>query len=83
MIDRVTAEVGRLGPIGDAGAMARNILEIWDSDRHAMADKARAEALKFSWDRSMELLFGQVYPAAFARRAEAAVAAPAGAAVPA
>jgi hypothetical protein len=48
-----------------------------------MADKARAEALKFSWDRSMELLFGQVYPAAFARRAEAAVAAPAGAAVPA
>jgi alpha-1,6-mannosyltransferase len=83
MIDRVTAEVGRLGPVGDAGAMARNILEIWGSDRQAMADKARAEALKFSWDRSMELLFGQVYPAAFARRAEAAVAAPAGAAVPA
>lgn len=83
MIDRVTRSVGRLGQVDDSNAMARNILDVLQSDRAAMADEARAEALKYSWDRSMELLFGQVYPAAFARRAEAAVAAPATAAVPA
>jgi alpha-1,6-mannosyltransferase len=83
MIDRVTPAVGRLGPVGDAVAMARNIADVWRSDRQAIAIQARAEALKYGWERSMELLFGQVYPAAFARRAEAAVLAPAGAAVPA
>jgi alpha-1,6-mannosyltransferase len=69
MIDRVTAANGRLGPVGDADAMARNILDIWQSDRRAMSQQARAHALQFSWDRSMEALFGRVYPAAFARRA--------------
>jgi alpha-1,6-mannosyltransferase len=69
MIDRVTDTTGRLGPVGDAGAMARNILEIWTADRQAMSERARAHALQFSWDRSMEALFGRVYPAAFARRA--------------
>ena len=83
MIDRVTPAVGRLGPVDDSGAMARNIVDILHSDREAIANAARAEALKFSWDRSMELLFGQVYPAAFARRAERIVAAPSPAAVPA
>jgi alpha-1,6-mannosyltransferase len=83
MIDRVTPTVGRLGPVDDPAAMARNIVEVLHSDGAAMASEARAEALKYSWDRSMELLFGQVYPAAFARRAENIVAAPAPAAVPA
>jgi len=69
MIDRVTNATGRLGPVGDAAAMARNILEIWAADRPAMSEQARAHALQFSWDRSMEALFGRVYPAAFARRA--------------
>ena len=81
MIDRVTDTVGRLGPVGDTNAMARNILEIWSSDRAAMSGRARAEALRFSWDHSMERLFGHVYPAAFARRAADMVAAPAAAAV--
>jgi hypothetical protein len=35
-----------------------------------LAEEARAQALQFSWDRSMEALFGEVHPAAFARRAE-------------
>jgi len=70
MIDRVTALTGRLGPVGDSDAMARSILELWDSDGAAMAEAARAHALQFSWDRSMEALFGEVYPAAFARRAQ-------------
>jgi len=68
MIDRVSEATGRLGPVGDYDAMARNILDIWDADRPAMSEQARAHALQFSWDRSMEALFGRVYPAAFARR---------------
>lgn len=81
MIDRVTDAVGRLGPVGDTDVMARNILEIWSSDRQAMANGARSEALRFSWDHSMERLFGHVYPTAFSRRAANMVDAPAAAAV--
>jgi len=35
-----------------------------------MREAARAHALQFSWARSMEALFGRVYPAAFERRRE-------------
>jgi len=70
MIDRVTDSTGRLGPVGDSAAMARNIVELWAADRAAIAAEARARALQFSWERSMEALFGRVYPAAFARRGE-------------
>jgi alpha-1,6-mannosyltransferase len=49
--------------------MASNILEIWNADRRAVSEQARALALQFSWDRSMEALFGRVYPTAFARSA--------------
>ena len=70
MIDRVTEAMGRLGPVGDAASMAANILEVWASDRGAMAAAARDHALRFSWDSSMESLFGHVYPAAFERRRE-------------
>jgi len=70
MIDRVTDATGRLGPVGDAEAMAANILGVWTSDHEAMRAAARAHALQFSWDSSMESLFGRVYPAAFQRRRE-------------
>lgn len=79
MIDRVTDEVGRLGPVGDSDAMARNIAAMWHADRVVLAREARAEALQFSWASSMETLFGTVYPGAFIRRGQAAVAAPAAA----
>ena len=79
MIDRVTGAMGRLGPVGDSAAMARNILSVWNSDRPTMAEQARAHALQFSWDSSMEALFGRVYPEAFATRAGQRVTAPAGA----
>ncbi|MGE5062480.1 MAG: glycosyltransferase, partial [Myxococcales bacterium] len=79
MIDRVTPGMGRLGPVSDSAAMAGNILTIWNSDRPAMAEQARAHALQFSWDSSMEALFGRVYPEAFATRAGQRVTAPAGA----
>lgn len=81
MIDRVTAAVGRLGPVGDSAAMAANILDVWNSDRGAMGREARAHVLQFSWDSSMEALFGRVYPQAFARRASGTVQRPAAAAL--
>jgi alpha-1,6-mannosyltransferase len=68
MVDRVTNANGRLGPVGDAAAMAANILDVLDGDLEAMREAARAHALQFGWDSSMEALFGRVYPAAFERR---------------
>ncbi|MEO6256713.1 MAG: glycosyltransferase [Sphingomicrobium sp.] len=70
MIDRVTPRTGRLGPVGDVDAMARNILDVWNGDRSAMAADACSEARLFSWDHSMDALFDRVYPGAFRRRAE-------------
>lgn len=71
MLDRVTPEIGRLGSIDDAGAMAANILEVWNGDRTRMGAQACRHALQYSWDGSMEALFGRVYPKAFAVRAAA------------
>jgi len=78
MIDRVTERIGRLGPVGDTKAMARNILAVWNGDRAAMREEACEEARRFSWDRSMEALFGSFYPQAFARNAEKRLAPSAG-----
>jgi alpha-1,6-mannosyltransferase len=68
LLDRVSARMGRLGPVNDAEAMADNILEVWAGDRKAMAAAARERALQFSWDRTFEILFSDVYPLAFANR---------------
>ena len=67
MVDRVTPEIGRLGPEGDAEAMAANILAIWKSDRARMGDIAQQHARQYSWDRSMADLFTSLYPKAFRR----------------
>jgi len=48
--------------------MAANILSVWNGDLETMREAARAHALQFGWDSSMEGLFGRVYPAAFERR---------------
>ena len=71
MLDRVTDHIGRLGPVGDADAMAANVLDVWKGDIRTMAEQARATALQFSWERSMEALFSEVYPQALAVRAAA------------
>ena len=42
-----------------------------------MGERARTHALQFSWEHSMDDLFGRVYPAALARRAERVHASPA------
>jgi alpha-1,6-mannosyltransferase len=70
MIDRVSDRIGRLGPVGDSAAMAQNILAVWNADRAAMRDEACKEARLYSWDRSMDALFGGVYPAALAGSAQ-------------
>ncbi len=81
MLDRVTEATGRLGPVDSPAPMARHILEVWNSDRSNMAVEARAKALQFSWDSSMEALFGTLYPAAFAERDAERLEAPAEAAL--
>ena len=81
MIDRVPGAVGRLGAVGDSAAMAANIMDVWSGDRATMAASAREHALQFSWESSMDALFGHLYPAAFQRRAWRKQAVPAGAAL--
>jgi alpha-1,6-mannosyltransferase len=68
MIDRVTDSIGRLGPAGNSSAMAKNIVAVWNGAREKMAEQARDEALRYSWDNSMDALFNRLYPAAIERR---------------
>ena len=67
MVDRVTPEIGRLGPVDDAETMARNILDIWQGDRAAIGAFAQHHARQYSWDRSMSDLFTGLYPKALRR----------------
>jgi len=76
MVDRVTDAIGRLGPVDDADAMAANILAVLSSDLAQMGEIAQAEARQYSWDRSMEALFGNLYRQAFAARARRLVEVP-------
>src|SRR5215203_4990889 len=64
MVDRVTPEIGRLGPVDDAETMARNILDVWQTDRPAIGEMAQHHARQYSWDRSMSDLFTSLYPKA-------------------
>ena len=69
MVDRVTPAMGRLGPVDDDAAMAANILAVLDDDRASMGRAAARHAHQFSWDRSMEALFGRLYHDALSTRA--------------
>jgi alpha-1,6-mannosyltransferase len=69
MVDRVPDGLGLVGDVDDAGVMASNIMALLESDLAGMGERARAHALQFSWDQSMELLFGRVYQSALARAA--------------
>ncbi|WP_294172370.1 glycosyltransferase [uncultured Sphingomonas sp.] len=72
MLERVFAGMGKLGPVADPDAMAANILEVWRDDPRGTGARGRAHvAGEFSWRHSMDVLFGEVLPAAFARRAAA------------
>lgn len=67
MIDRVDSATGRLGPVDDSAAMAANIIAVLEGDHRAMSEAAVAKARHYGWDRSMERLFGYLYPLAFHR----------------
>ena len=67
MVDRVTSQLGRLGAVDDAEAMAANILAVWRSDRAAIGEAAQQHARQYSWDRSMSDLLTSLYPKAFRR----------------
>ena len=60
MIDRVTDAIGRLGPVGDADGDGRQHPRPSGTATAAQwPSAARAHALQFSWDSSMEALFGR------------------------
>jgi alpha-1,6-mannosyltransferase len=69
MVDRVPHGLGLVGEVDDAAVMASNIMSVLEGDMAAMGERARDHALQFSWDQSMELLFGRVYRSALARAA--------------
>ena len=69
MLDRVDRSIGRLGPVGDSNAMAANIVELWSGDMATMRTRVSEHAAGFSWDKSMESLFGRIYPEALRRAA--------------
>ena len=72
MLDRVPGHLGRLGPVGDARAMAANIVEMLGEDRRAIAGRAVAAASAHGWDQVMAALFGGFYPRALEHRSTAA-----------
>ncbi len=67
MIDRVDPAIGRLGPVGDADAMADNI-QSCISHRAALGAAARLHATSFTWAHTMDALFGAVIPTALENR---------------
>ncbi len=67
MPERVPPGLGLLGPVDDPAAMARNVMQIWQGDPRAMGRCARAHvANRYSWERTFQQLFGEVYPLALA-----------------
>jgi glycosyltransferase involved in cell wall biosynthesis len=79
MVDRVPLGLGLVGEVDDAIVMTSNIMAVLQGNLAEMSRLARAHALQFSWDESMERLFGRVYRSALARAAARATdAAPAG-----
>lgn len=72
MVDRVPTGLGLVGEVDDPTVMASNILNVLSGDIRAMGERARAHALQFSWEQSMERLFGQLYPIARQRAASRA-----------
>lgn len=68
---RVGPGLGRLGPVDDVAALARNVEAVWHGDRQEMGHRARAHAAaRFSWEQTFAKLIGEVYSAALARAQE-------------
>ncbi len=57
LVERVSPETGRLGPVGDAAAFAENVAAVAaECEALGAAGRAHVEAA-FSWDRTFERLF--------------------------
>ena len=67
MVDRVPSGLGLVGDVDDAAVMAANIMSLLKDDMAAMSERAREHALQFSWQESMNRLFGHVYRGALHR----------------
>ncbi len=70
MVDRITPDIGRIGPVDDAAAMARNLAELWAGDPRATGQAAWRHAQQYSWHESMLALFGELYPRALHNAAQ-------------
>lgn len=69
MIDRVPPSLGRLGPCGDAEAMASNISAVWMDRLSDIGNRARTHAIaNFSWESTFETLFFDIYDKAMRKR---------------
>lgn len=70
MPDRVPAGLGLLGPTDDTTAMAGNVVKLWRGDHDAVGAAARAHVEdNFSWKRTFEHLFNDIYPRAMTHAA--------------
>ncbi|MBS1239697.1 MAG: glycosyltransferase family 1 protein [Proteobacteria bacterium] len=64
---RVPPGLGLLGPVDDAEAMAKNVMQLWRGDHLAVSRAARDHVVdRYSWERTFSRLFYEVYPAALA-----------------
>lgn len=70
MVERVPEGLGLLGPVDDMGAMARNVMRVWQSDRRLIATATRSRvALRYGWRQTFDRLLGEIYPLALRRAA--------------
>jgi len=68
MPERVIKGLGLLGPVDDFGAMADNVIKVWQTGARAMGLAARDHVLaRYSWRRTFDRLLGEIYPAAIQR----------------
>lgn len=68
MPDRVPSGLGMLGPVGDVGALAANVVRLWHGDARAVGSAARARVeARYAWPKTFEGLLSQIYPKALAR----------------
>lgn len=64
---RVPAATGLLGPVGDAAAMAANVVALWRGDWRGAGRAGRAMVQsRYDWSSTFGQLFGSIYPAALA-----------------
>lgn len=67
MPERIVPGTGLLVDVDDSAAMAAAVMRVWQGEREAIAQAARAHvAGRFEWHQTFEQLFGEVYPRALA-----------------